>query len=197
MISDRIKNNLGLSFKAEVIESACEKMQKKIDDGSFKDPHNEGKVEAYIRAICEGSKKDPQEKAQSYKLYRAENIFTELVKENGKDWYMETVGKINELPDDVFKELQLQARNHWWYSKRMIEGGSNLTDEEAEKLNQMIHEGKRKGSNLNAEERALSDKILSYQGKLRENATLEAMAVVYETRYKNRKVVQNVDSEGV
>ncbi len=196
MISDRIKNKLELSFKIEVIESACEKLQKKIDDGTFNDPHNEGKVEAYLRAICENNKKAPIDKAQSYKLYRAENIFTELVKENGKNWFSETVAKIHELPDETFENLKQEARNHWWYSKKMMEGGENLTDEEHELLKTMFYDGKRKESALNDKERAVSDKVIEHQNKLRQNATLEAMAVVYEMRYKNKKVILNIDPVG-
>ena len=179
MISNSIINRLALRYGQDVVTVAKEKLEKKIADGSFKGD-NDFRIERYLESMCEGINKSPKDRAQSFKYYRLENIFNELVKEKGSDWFKETIKEMKELPTNDIKNLMIQARGSYWYAKVKAETPHNLTETEQTKLNEMYFSGKTPLSDLTDEERSISDKVLAQTKEIENKALSEAMACIFE-----------------
>ena len=112
MISQTVIDRLELSFGVERVEKAVDKFRNK----EFK---NDFGAEAYLRKVLEGED-DPKEiRKDKYNFYRAENIYTELVKEKGKDWMRDCMIKISQFSNDVQTKIKNESRTHYWYCKRI------------------------------------------------------------------------------
>lgn len=179
MISQAVIDRLELSFGAERTGKALDKFRNK----EFK---NDFGAEAYLRKVLEGEDDPKEVRKDKYNFYRAENIYTELVKENGKDWMEDCMGKILDFSDDIQKKIKNEARSYYWYCKRIGDYRSPLTEKETEILGKMLTSGKRKDGFLTMPEKDISDKVVSAWKKFESNILCESMAVLFETRYKKQ-----------
>jgi len=185
MIPQSIKNNLLLSYKAEVVEEVCSKIEQKMASGKF-EAGSDGGLRVYLGKMCESATKKPVERSEDYKRYRADNIFTELVKENGERWFSETVAKIKALPKDVIVAIIKQAEGSYWFNKVYVESDRTMSPEDEKLLTKMFQEGKTPASNLTEDEKIVSDKCLKREKEIKSKALAEASAVVYEIYFKNQ-----------
>ena len=182
MIDKGIINSLVLSYKQEIVDKAVKKLESKISDGSFKNPENSAGVMSYLQQMCESFKREPQEKHESYQRYFQENIFTELVKQNGPEWHGQTLKKIKDLPENTIREIITRAKSTYWYSKSYYGATRAISAEEAKTLKKMYARINKKPESK--EEKDLDDRIKRMESEIKNKATSEAAAVVYELYYK-------------
>lgn len=179
MISQAVILRLETSF-------GVERARKAIDKYKDKDFKNDYGAELYLTKVIEGDSDPKEVRKERYNFYRAENIYTELVKENGKDWIEDCMGKIMDFSDDIQTKIKNEARTHYWYCKRIGDYRSPLAERETEILGKMLASGKRKDGALTIAESDISEKVVSAWKKFDSEILCESMAVLFETRYKKQ-----------
>jgi|GEM_PF-4773569 len=188
MIDSGIIARLTLRFKKDAVDFAVKKLEKKIADGSFKNPDNKYGVEAYLESICEGYGKNPKEKAVDYKNYRCENIFEELTREKGPGWFAKAISEINEINPGHIKKIKECAITSFHYYKVKSSESYGLTGHEERLLTTLYVTEKKPETN---EEKALSEKVMARAKEIENKALSEAMAVIWEEGYKNLVMEEN------
>lgn len=182
MIDSGIIARLTLRFKQDAIDYAVKKFEKKIADGSFKNPDNKYGVEAYLESICDGYGKNPKEKAVDYKNYRFENIFEELTREKGEGWFSRAINEMRDVDAVKLKNIKQMAVTSWHYYKVKSSESYGLTAREEKILTDMYIESRKPET---SEEKEISDKAIAKSKEIERKALSEAMAVIWEEGYGN------------